>query len=71
MAQGEKIVAFDYTTLTTDKQKINRQELIDSSRPASWSRVDTWQAMHQRPEFLTSRAPVEGAPARRSKYAGF
>jgi hypothetical protein len=54
MTQGEKIVAFDYTTLTTDKQKINRQELIDSSRPASWTRLDTWAAEHQRPDFLTT-----------------
>ena len=54
MAQGDKIIAFDYATLTTDKQKINRQQLIDSSRPASWSRLDTWAAQHQRPEFLAT-----------------
>jgi len=71
IAQGEKIIGFDYTKLTTDKQTIDRQQLINSSRPGSWTRLDTWQAMHQRPEVLGSRAPVDAAPGRRSKYAGY
>jgi hypothetical protein len=54
MAQGEKIVSFDYEKLTTDKQTINRQKLIDTSRPASWTRLDTWAAQHKRPEFLAT-----------------
>jgi hypothetical protein len=54
MSAGERIQSFDYTKLTTDRQTINRQQLIDSSRPASWTRLDTWQAQHKRPEFLTT-----------------
>jgi hypothetical protein len=71
MSAGERIQSFDYTKLTTDRQIINRQQLIDSSRPASWTRLDTWQAMHQRPEILSSREPVEATQARRGRYAGF
>jgi hypothetical protein len=71
MALGEKIVGFDHEKLTTDRQMIVRQQLIDSSRPGSWTRLDTWAAQHQRPEILGSRAPVETTQGRRSRYAGF
>jgi hypothetical protein len=63
MAQCEKIVSFDYQKLTTDKQTIDRQKLIDTSRPGSWTRLDTWAAQHQRPEFL--------ATSSRRKHAAF
>jgi hypothetical protein len=63
MSEGERIERFDYTELKTNRQTINRQQLIDSSRPASWTRLDTWAAQHQRPEFLTSSS--------RPKHAGF